>query len=110
MEKNPFHEDESSPTGESDSQKEDGEEKKAKVNLIGFEALSLKPNPSSDMMSKSATELGSENMEKLDSPKQKPVPAEKPAPSTLERRKHPVAAPRSLTTSSVSSQGVFNIY
>lgn len=98
MEKNPFHEDDPSPTDETDNQRMDSEEEKANVNLIGFEALSLRASQSTDMMSKSATEFSTESMEKLDSPKLKPVPSEKPSPSTLERRKHPVATPRNLTS------------
>lgn len=106
MEKNPFHEDETSPTDECDNQRVDSEEDKANINLIGFEDLNLKANQSLDVMSKSATEFGNESMEKLDSPKLKPVPTEKPSPSTLERRKHPIAAPRSLTNPT-TSQGQY---
>ena len=75
--------------------------------LIGFEALSLKAaGPTTDIMSKSVTESTTpESMEKLDSPKLKPIPAEKPTQSTLERRKFPVAAPRNITNINSNQQG-----
>lgn len=59
--------------------------------LIGFEALHNKDFSETDVENSSS--------------KPKPVPAEKPSPSTLERRRVPVAAPRSLTTTTQPSTG-----
>ncbi|XP_046413080.1 rho GTPase-activating protein 44-like isoform X1 [Neodiprion fabricii] len=60
---------------------------------IGFEALHQKDIENSQ--SRLISDL--EHTESITN-KHKPVPAEKPSPSTLERRRVPVAAPRSLST------------
>lgn len=74
--------------------------------LIGFEALSLKAGGLTVDVKSANESAMSESTEKLDSPKSKPVPAEKPSPSTLERRKLPVAAPRSIVNAAPNQQGL----
>ncbi|XP_058797155.1 rho GTPase-activating protein 44-like isoform X2 [Phymastichus coffea] len=93
---------ENSPTHKNENQPRDSEEEGMNANLIGFEALNLKPNLGTGDMTKSVNEsmIMMDNTDKLDSPKLKPVPAEKPSQSTLERRKFPVAAPRNLILTS----------
>ncbi|XP_015588654.1 rho GTPase-activating protein 44 isoform X2 [Cephus cinctus] len=61
--------------------------------LLGFEALNLKTTTESSSPNRPTVEL-----EQFEVPhsKPKPVPAEKPSPSTLERRRIPVAAPRNI--------------
>ncbi|KAJ8683272.1 hypothetical protein QAD02_019064 [Eretmocerus hayati] len=84
-----------------DNQDKDSERDRMNVSLIGFESLNLKVAESTpDLMSKS---VGDPTMtgatEKPDSPRSKMV-VDKPAPSTLERRKLPVAAPRNISNTS----------
>ncbi|XP_012268528.2 rho GTPase-activating protein 44-like isoform X2 [Athalia rosae] len=62
------------------------------ITPIGFEALQQKDTDNSQIRSTQETENAENNVAKP-----KPLPAEKPSPSTLERRRVPVAAPRSLT-------------
>lgn len=76
-----------------DSKIEKGDQEARSNFAIGFEALGLKMG-SENVQGRSALE--SEHGEAI-SPKAKPVPAEKPSTSTLERRRLPVAAPRSIT-------------
>ncbi|XP_011300723.1 rho GTPase-activating protein 44-like isoform X2 [Fopius arisanus] len=59
---------------------------------IGFEGISMRINSSTNQFRISDPENG-------DVQKSKPVPAEKPSPSTLERKRVPVAAPRTTLVS-----------
>ncbi|XP_034939328.1 rho GTPase-activating protein 44-like isoform X3 [Chelonus insularis] len=55
---------------------------------IGFECINIRINTGTNQVKDS---------ENQDLPKSKPIPADKPTTSTLERRKMPVAAPRTIT-------------
>jgi hypothetical protein len=78
--------------------------------LIGFEALNIKTGGLSiDFMSKSVNEVTTtKDVDKVELPKAKPVPAEKPSSSNLDRRKFPIAAPRNLTNITSNQQGFIN--
>ncbi|XP_014206008.1 rho GTPase-activating protein 17 isoform X2 [Copidosoma floridanum] len=92
--------DNTSSANQDDHEKKNSDEERVNTGLIGFEMFGLKAVESNiDDVKPLKDSTMTESMEKLDSPKLKPIPAEKPppTPTTLERRKPPVATPRYLT-------------
>ncbi|XP_057323053.1 rho GTPase-activating protein 44-like isoform X2 [Microplitis mediator] len=69
---------------------------------IGFEGInsrtgSISGSGSGSVGGVTQSKIAADSPENIDAQKSRPVPAEKPGTSTLERRKIPVAAPRTIT-------------